>query len=647
MKKNKIRALALVLSGAMLFGGCGIWEKYKQLGDMEAKLSSLEAENAGAESASATTADPGVHDSYGQGTEEEAESSAEASIEETVVTEEQAAVQKQFDAVCDEFLTKSLQGAGINVHDLAEHPEEYGVTITDYVLYDHSEDEDDIEDDTITWFADQIKDFAVEDLTMQQQILYDKVMYEKEINDKYGDVTVFDTQLSTNKGLLNNLSILFYEYRFLEEKDVEEYLKYLQDVPASLDDLVQWAQESIDDGYAPTDDMLQTNIDVLEQLCEKDNNPLLDGFVEKLEASGLFDADQIQVYQKENEQIVEETLVPAFQKTREVLESWVGKMPELKGLCQYEGGDDYYDYLVELYTGAGMNAEELNAYLSEKMSDYVEAMYSILYSDMSVLNSYLNDEYDFPYEDPQKILEELAAHAAEEFPEMTDPGATVSYLPKVMEIDGVLAYYVTPQIDVDATNVVRLNGSALNQMSGLYSTLGHESYPGHLFAYNYIKQQNAHPANQIFSYLGYGEGWAEFASSISMNWWGLDENLVKLLQIDELSGQIMTGIIDTGVNGLGWGIDEIADVLEEYYGMDATSSETKEAAQSYYDFVTDTPGVILSYSAGHLQVIDLRNKVKEAMGSAYTPKAFYEAFLNVGETPFYLTEKYVMKQIEK
>ena len=93
MKKNKIRALALVLSGAMLFGGCGIWEKYKQLGDMEAKLSSLEAENAGAESASATTADPGVHDSYGQGTEEEAESSAEASIEETVVTEEQAAAE--------------------------------------------------------------------------------------------------------------------------------------------------------------------------------------------------------------------------------------------------------------------------------------------------------------------------------------------------------------------------------------------------------------------------------------------------------------------------------------------------------------------------------------------------------------------------
>lgn len=647
MKRNKIRALAMVLAGTLLFGGCGVWEKYQQLGEMEAKLSSLEAENAGVESASATAADPGAHDTYSResdGAETEAET---AETEETEVTEEQAQARQEFDGVCDTFLTKSLQNAGINVHDIAEHPEEFGAPVTDYVLYDHSEKTDEIEDDVVTWFAEQLQEFSKDDLSMQQQILYDKVMYEKKIADQYADVKVFDNQLSTNQGFISNLPILFYEYRFLEKKDIEEYLRYLQDVPACLEDLAVWAQESIDDGYAPSDEMLQTNIEQLEQLSQLEDNPLLDGFAQKLEASGLVDEAEMETYQEQNQQIVTEQLFPAFQKLKETLESWVGNLPELKGLCQYEGGEEYYSYLVEMYTGSGMDVEEMHAYLTDAMDEYVEAMYSILYGDMSVLNSYINNKYDFPYEDPQEILEQLASHAAEEFPEMDDPGAVVSYLPSVMEIDGVLAYYVTPQLDADATNVVRLNGSALSDKHRMYSTLGHESYPGHLFAYNYIKQQNAHPANQIFSYLGYGEGWAEFAGSISLGWWGLDENLVKLLQIDEISGQILTGIIDTGVNGLGWTVDDIVDALEEYYGMDASKQETKDAALDYYSFVTDTPGIILSYSVGHLQVIELRNQVKEKMGSAYTPKAFYEAFLNVGETPFDLTRQYVMQQIER
>lgn len=640
MKKKLIQRLALLLAGVMLFSGCGLIEKYQKIGEMESVLASLEAEKENEKETTAVTeteaaATEAPHDTYQKPSE-------------TEVTEAQKEARARFDEVRDEFLTRSLQNAGLNIHDYVEHPEDFGVEITDYVLYSHEEDEDEVSEDILEWLYEEMKTFEFDDLAWNQQIFYDKVMYEQEMTEKYADVTEFDTLLSTNNGLISNLTIAFYEYRFVEKKDIDEYLLFLQDVPNCMQDIVDGAAESIEQGYAPSDAMLENNIDVLTKLCEEEDNPLLDGFAEKLAKCDFIDGDEAAAYMTANEQIVKELLMPSFEETKKALEGWVGTLPELKGLCQYEGGDDYYEYLIEMYTGSGMNAEEMYDYLYENMQKYMDAMYTLIYSNQSVLDAYMNNEYDFPYEDPKDILDALAKQAAKEFPAIEDPGVQVSYLPEVMEVDGMLAYYLTPQIDVDQINTVRLNGSALaDSQSTTYSTLGHEGYPGHLYAYNYMKQNKQHPAEHIFSYLGYGEGWAEYAGSTSLGWWGLDKSVVKLLQIDGASSQVMTGLIDVGVNGLGWGLDEVADIIEEFYGMPASSAQTKEAAQSYYDFVTDTPGIILSYSVGYLKVIDMRNAFKKAAGKKYSDRAFYEAYLNVGETPFYLTEKYILQQVEK
>ncbi len=585
--------------------------------------------------------------------EETSESTPEASTESTQeatqeVTDDQRVARAAFDEMLKQLFVKVVSTAGINIHDYVQHPEQYGITITDYALYNHDEEASEAENEAINqWLADYLELFNIEDLTWQQQILYEKMLYENEITDKYEDVTVYDTMLSTNNGLISSLAIVLYEYRFLEEKDVQEYLLYLEDVPACMEDVIEGAEESIEMGYAPSDNMLESSIDTLKDLCEAEDNPLLDGFNAKVDEMRHLSETSREQYKEKNRELVETVLIPSFRETIQVLEGWVGTLPELKGLASYEGGAEYYDYLVEVYTGSGMTAEELHTYLTDNMEQYLNAFYATLYSNQDALMMYLEEDYEFPYDDPAKVLEELQAHAEEEFPAIDHPGVEVSYLPEAMEIDGTLAYYVTPQIDIDTTNVIRLNGSALSDSIGVtYSTLGHEGYPGHLYAYNYIKQAGWHEANNLFSYLGYGEGWAEYAGSISLKWWGLDEGLVKIMQLENAMGQILTGIVDTGVNAMGWSVEDVEDCLVEYYGLEPGSDETVEAAQSYYDFVIDTPGIILSYSVGYLQVIDLRNTVREVMGDHYTDRAFYEAYLNVGETPFHLTEKYVLQQIE-
>lgn len=632
-KQYQVQVLAGVLSGILLLAtmlsGCGLLTvRVKQ---EETKVSEEETTEI------YTT---GEEETWRETFEETGES----------VTEEQLAIRQEFDRMLDELLVKMVSQAGINVHDYMEHPEDYGIQITDYVLYNHEEEaSEEAQDEIDQWLKEEMARFSIEDLSWQQRIIYEKLQYENEISEQYQDMTTYDTMLSTNNGLISNLSIVLYEYRFLEEKDIQEYLCYLEDIPACMQDVIEGAQESMDAGYAPSQNMLESNIDTLAQLCETEDNPLLEGFDARVDAAEYLSEESKASYKTQNQDIVENVLMPSFQETKAALENWLDTdLPELKGLSSYDGGAEYYEYLVEYYTGSGMSAAELHEYLTDNMEQYMNAFYAVLSGNQDALMMYLEDEYEFPYEDPQEILEQLRIHTEEEFPMITDPGVEVSYLPKVMEIDGVLAYYVTPQIDTDTINVVRLNGSALNDsISTAYSTLGHEGYPGHLYAYNYIKQSGWHPANNLFSYLGYGEGWAEFAGSTSLKWWDLDEDLVKILQIDETMGQILSGIVDTGVNALGWTVEEVEDCLAEYYGLEKGSEDSINAAQSYYDFVTDTPGVILSYSVGYLKVIDLRNAVREVMGDVYTDQAFYKAYLNVSEAPFEIVEKYVMQQIGK
>lgn len=626
MKKKKIQLLIFAMAGCLILSSCTVLDALQKSWEFQQNYSF----NKGDDNSQNTQDSPG-------------ESSGSPENE---PTEEQKKEQAAFEEYLDRLFADMLQEDPFSVHFTLEHPEEYGITVENYVLADYEEpDEDELEKE---WEAYEnsvrdLKRFDRDLLTEQQQLLYDKLMYNWELNEAYGDTIDYSSFIGGSNGIVFSLADTFYEYAFLEEKDIEDYLKFLEDLPNYIDYAIEQTEDQIAEDFVPSKYMLQTNINNIDTICSGENNIFLDGFEQKIEeASFLTDAER-EGYLEENEKKVDAYVTPAFSKLKSTMEDWQNSLDEYKGLYAMEDGRRYYEYLAASYTGSSMSVNEMYRYLIKKKEVYEEALSDLLSSDAQTYRKISSGEYGFSLTDPKDILNNLKEYADTSFPSFSDPGYGISWLPEALQSDGLLAYYLVPQIDTDVTNVIRLNPKNLDgDMAQLYMTLAHEGYPGHLYASNYIAQQGWHPLNSILNYSGYTEGWAEYAGMRSLYHWDLTGRLAEALILNEELGYILQAITDIGINYKGWTLDDMCSVWSSYYEI-----EDKEEMKYIYDYFVAEPGVILSYPMGYLQIMDLRNSVRTVLGKSFEETEFVEAFLNVGGAPFSIAEDYVMKWANK
>ena len=141
--------------------------------------------------------------------------------------------QEAFDAYLDRIYAQWISENPFQVHFYLEHPENYGIELSSYTLMDYSEyDEEAIEAYEKQQEEDlkELRSFDKTQLTRQQQILYDKLMVQIDLNEKYTDMFDFSSIIGGSNGIVNSLANDFQNYLFIEKKDVEEYLKFLQDI---------------------------------------------------------------------------------------------------------------------------------------------------------------------------------------------------------------------------------------------------------------------------------------------------------------------------------------------------------------------------------------------------------------------------------
>ena len=150
--------------------------------------------------------------------------------------------QEAFDAYLDRIYAQWISENPFQIHFYLEHPENYGIELSSYTLMDYSEyDEAAIEAYEKQQEEDlkELRSFDKTQLTRQQQILYDKLMEQIDLNEKYADMFDFSSLIGGSNGIVNSLANNFQNYLFIEKKDVEEYLKFLQDIPNYIDALFE------------------------------------------------------------------------------------------------------------------------------------------------------------------------------------------------------------------------------------------------------------------------------------------------------------------------------------------------------------------------------------------------------------------------
>ena len=173
-------------------------------------------------------------------------------------------------------------------------------------------------------------------------------------------------------------------------------------------------------------------------------------------------------------------MIPAYQELADSLESLRGTGKSSRGLAFFEGGREYYLYLLQSQTGTYVPVGQIEKRMSAQLlSDYREIS-SLLKQDPSLIDR-LNQCSSELTLTPTQMLEKLPELMEKDFPELKDATYELRTVHPSMKKFLSPAFYLTPPVDTRSPNVIYINDSGRTSSLELFGTLAHEGFPGHLY----------------------------------------------------------------------------------------------------------------------------------------------------------------------
>jgi uncharacterized protein (DUF885 family) len=157
----------------------------------------------------------------------------------------------------------------------------------------------------------------------------------------------------------------------------------------------------------------------------------------------------------------------------------------------------------------------------------------------------------------------------------------------------------------------------------LLATTVHEVYPGHFLQGLWM---NAAPtrAQKMFGSYSFIEGWAHYTEQLMVEeGFGAEDPQNRLGQLSDALLRNCRFVVSLGVHTEGMTMaDAEKRFMDDCFQDKATARE--QAARAAFD-----PGYF-AYTLGKIQILDLREDARKAMGDKFTLKRFHDALLSHG-----------------
>lgn len=476
-------------------------------------------------------------------------------------------------------------------------------------------------------------------LTSKQKLVYDIMYSMLKQNMESSDLLEYSEWLGPATGIQAQLPVLLAEYSFYEKSDIDTYTELLKLVPAYFDSIIEFEKLKSSKGLFMSDTTAQAIIDQCNEFVESsEENYLITVFNNKIREFEGLSSEDISTYIENNKKAVTECIIPAYKKLIKELVKLKGTGENENGLCEFDKGKEYYEYLVKARTGSYRKITDIDRMLDNALSGSQQKMAKLLTDSPDVY--YKAQDMEYKYKDPEKAIEYLKKVVKEEFPELSDDiNCTVKYVDKSLEESMSPAFYLTPAIDAYKQNTVYLNKNEQYDLSEAFPTIAHESYPGHLYQNCYFQSLNPEPVRSIINIGGYSEGWATYAEVYSYSIAGINKAVANLMVQNTVATLCVYGKADIGVNYMKWDFNKLQEYLADY-------GFTKSQSRTVFDSVVAEPANYLQYTLGYLEIEELIKKAKNKLGDNFKLKDFHEFFLSIGVAPFSVVEDNLDKWIE-
>jgi uncharacterized protein (DUF885 family) len=376
-----------------------------------------------------------------------------------------------------------------------------------------------------------------------------------------------------------------------------------------------------------SDEVANSINDQCEQLIKETKDKyLITIFNDKVKDYPGLTEEEIKNYEAANEDAILNNVIPAYQLLIDTLTSLKGTGKNDGGLCNYDKGKAYYEYLIKVNTGSNRSIEELKKMLENSISTNMLKLNSLMTEDPDLYDKVMNLSYSLT--DPDKILEYLKKAIQKDFPSCPDEKYEVKYVHESLQDHLSPAMYLVPAIDKYDNNVIYINNNPDYDLSEIFTTIAHEGYPGHLYQTVYFRSKNSNLMRNFLNFGGYTEGWATYVEYYSYHLAGFDENVADFLEANMAANMALYCRLDMGVHYDGWSQSDTANYLKGYGITD------KDTVQLLYKTMLEEPGLYPEYGIGYLEFMDLKNTAEKALGDKFVLKDFHQFLLDIGPAQF-------------
>ena len=508
----------------------------------------------------------------------------------------------------------------------------------------------------INLYFGPMANYNYDELNFDEKMTYNVILdLLDRINNKVGDMVYLDNNyLGSYLGYQAQLPILFAEYRFDNLDDIENYFGLLQLVPETFEEYYNYEIIKADAGYGMSDYVIDKVIDQCDEFISAGvNHFLITTFENRIEKFDLTDEEKAS-YISRNEEIVLNDLCRGYQFIKDNLGNLKGKSTNDLGLyyyrylqsddTYYELGQEYYKYLFKDATGYDDDMEDAINYIQNHLDDLVNEIKDLQRANPNIASIADSVQLMSSQTSPTEQMEYYKTLLAGDFPVIEEwPTINIKDVDPSMEDHFSPACYISSAIDDYEQESIFINWAKVDgDYNYLYTTLGHEGIPGHMYQNIFFKTQEVNPIRKVLKSSGYQEGWATYVELYMYNFVeGVDEDVITYLKDYDILNGVLTARLDMGIHYEGWTIDDTLEYLSRYF-----SGYTTERVQKIVEQLVEVPTNSQTYYYTYFKIQDMYNRTKEALGENFDPTEFHKTILDCGPVPLRFVETVIDEYIE-
>jgi len=495
----------------------------------------------------------------------------------------------------------------------------------------------------------RIEKIDMDKLSAADQVTYRLFKYERtaeaksyQFQDHLYPLTYYSGFHSYFAGAPANMS-------FLSEKNYRDYLISLADYPRYNQEHIVDLKQAIALGHTHYCESFKGyEKSISKHLVTDVENSVF--YAPMLKMPKAINPEQQEKYRQQVKALIKDTVLPEYQAFYDFFtKEYMTNCRTTAGISSVDGGEEYYQYLIEYYTTTNLSANEIHQTGLNEVSRIRQEMQKIIKAvgfkgEFKDFIEFLRTDEQFYTDSAMDMLEKasyITRKMAAQLPKWFSVLPRSTFDIKSSPNGG--AYYVASDGSGTTPGTYFLETKNLESqpLYTLEALTFHEAEPGHHFQSAIAQEVDMPEFRKTLYHAAYGEGWGLYSERLGKEMGFYQNPYSDFGRLTYEAWRACRLVVDTGIHSKGWTRQQAIDYLAENTALSMAD------VIGQIDRYISWPAQALSYKIGEIKIRQLRTKAESALGNKFDIRAFHDQMLKNGSLPMALLEELTMDWIKQ